>query len=37
MSYGATLAWILFVIILIVTGVLFWSAKHWVFYAGENR
>ena len=37
MSYGATMAWLLFVIILIVTGALFWSAKYWVFYAGENR
>jgi ABC-type sugar transport system permease subunit len=37
MSYGATMAWLLFIIILIVTGALFWSAKYWVFYAGENR
>jgi len=37
MSYGATQAWMLFLIILAVTGVLFWSAKYWVFYAGEQR
>ena len=37
MSYGATLAWLLFIVILAATGVLFWSAKYWVFYAGENR
>ncbi len=37
MSYGATLAWVLFIIILVVTGMLFWSAKYWVFYAGESR
>ena len=37
MSYGATMAWLLFIIILAVTGMLFWSAKYWVFYAGENR
>lgn len=37
MSYGATLAWLLFIIILAVTGLLFWSAKYWVFYAGENQ
>jgi ABC-type sugar transport system permease subunit len=33
MSLGATLAWILFVIILVVTVVLFSKAKNWVFYA----
>jgi multiple sugar transport system permease protein len=37
MSYGATLAWLLFVIILALTGLLFWSAKYWVYYAGEQR
>ncbi len=37
MSYGATQAWLLFILILIVTIVLFWSAKFWVYYAGENR
>jgi multiple sugar transport system permease protein len=37
MSYGATLAWVLFVVILAVTIVLFWSSKYWVFYAGETR
>ncbi len=37
MSYGATQAWLLFILILIVTIALFWSAKYWVYYAGENR
>ena len=37
MSYGATLAWFLFVIILATTLLLFWSARFWVYYAGENR
>jgi ABC-type sugar transport system permease subunit len=37
MSYGATLAWVLFVIILLVTVVLFKTAKYWVYYAGESR
>lgn len=37
MSYGATLAWLLFAAILAVTGVVFWSSKYWVFYAGEQR
>jgi len=37
MSYGATLAWFLFVIILIVTIVLFGTSRFWVYYAGESR
>jgi multiple sugar transport system permease protein len=37
MSYGSTLAWFLFLIILVVTVFLFWSAKYWVYYAGEAR
>ncbi len=37
MSYGSTLAWFLFLIILVVTLLLFWSAKYWVYYAGEAR
>ena len=37
MSYGSTLAWFLFVVILLVTIVLFGTAKYWVYYAGESR
>lgn len=37
MSYGSTLAWFLFLVILAVTILLFWSAKYWVYYAGEAR
>jgi ABC-type sugar transport system permease subunit len=37
MSAGATLSWFLFVIILSVTLVLFWSARFWVYYAGETK
>jgi multiple sugar transport system permease protein len=36
MSYGATLAWFLFLITLAITLVLFWSARFWVYYAGER-
>jgi ABC-type sugar transport system permease subunit len=36
MSYGATLAWVLFLITLGMTLILFWSARYWVFYAGER-
>jgi multiple sugar transport system permease protein len=37
MSYGSTLAWFLFLIILLITIVLFATAKYWVYYAGEAR
>jgi multiple sugar transport system permease protein len=37
MSYGSTMAWLLFMVILLVTVFLFWSAKYWVYYAGETR
>ena len=37
MSYGATLAWLLFLVTLVVTLVLFGTARKWVFYAGEAR
>lgn len=37
MSYGATLAWFLFLIILVITFILFSTAKYWVYYAGDTR
>jgi multiple sugar transport system permease protein len=37
MSDGAALAWVLFMMILIVTVFLFWSARYWVYYASESR
>ena len=36
MSYGATLAWLLFVITLVITLVLFRLSRRFVFYAGER-
>ena len=36
MSYGATLAWLLFVLTLLLTLALFASARRWVYYAGER-
>jgi ABC-type sugar transport system permease subunit len=36
MSYGATLAWLLFIITLSISLLLFWSARRWVYYAGER-
>ncbi len=37
MGYGSTLAWFLFLVILVVTISLFATAKYWVYYAGEAR
>jgi multiple sugar transport system permease protein len=36
MSYGATLAWMLFAISLVLTVLLFRSSRRWVYYAGER-
>lgn len=36
MSYGATLAWLLFGITLVITVLLFRSSRRWVYYAGER-
>ncbi len=37
MGYASALAWILFVVILIVTAIQFWVSKRWVYYEGEGR
>ena len=36
MSYAATLAWALFLAALVVTGLVFWSAKYWVYYEARR-
>ena len=36
MSYGSTLAWVLFMVILIVTVILFSTARYWVYYASDK-
>lgn len=36
MAYGATLAWVLFILTLAVTLVMFAAARRWVYYAGER-
>ena len=36
MAYGATLAWMLFLVTLLITLILFASARRWVYYAGER-
>lgn len=37
MAMGATMAWALFLIVLVVTLVLFRTSRYWVYYAGESR
>ena len=37
MGYGATLAWFLFLISMIATVALFYSARYWVYYAGGDE
>jgi multiple sugar transport system permease protein len=37
MGYGATLAWLMFIFALILTIVLFGTAKYWVYYAADER
>ena len=36
MSYGATLAWLLFGITLVITLLLFRLSRRWVYYAAER-
>ncbi|MBD9388128.1 sugar ABC transporter permease [Rhizobium sp. CG4] len=37
MGYASAIAWVLFVIIMVLTVVAFWSSRHWVYYAGDKR
>jgi multiple sugar transport system permease protein len=37
MGYGSSMAWFLFLVVLLVTVILFSTAKYWVYYAGESR
>lgn len=35
MGYASAMAWILFVIIMLLTAIIFWSSKRWVHYQGK--
>jgi len=37
MGYGATLAWLMFIVSLIITVILFGTDRYWVYYASEER
>ena len=36
MAYGATLAWLLFLVTLVIALIVFRSSRRWVYYAGER-
>lgn len=37
MGYASAIAWVLFVIIMVLTVIAFVSSRHWVYYAGDKR
>jgi len=37
MGYGSTIAWLLFIVALVLTIILFGTARFWVYYASEER
>ena len=37
MGYGATLAWIMFIVALLLTIILFGTSRYWVYYAAEEQ
>ena len=37
MGYGAALAWIMFIVALVIAAILFGTARYWVYYASEER
>lgn len=37
MGYASAIAWVLFVIIMVLTVIAFASSRYWVYYAGEKR
>ncbi|MEM7738379.1 MAG: sugar ABC transporter permease, partial [Deinococcota bacterium] len=37
MGYGSALAWLLFIVTMILTLILFGTAKYWVYYAGAKN
>lgn len=37
MGYASTMAWILFIIVLVLTALIFRSSDAWVYYEGQLR
>lgn len=37
LGYGSALSWVMFLLVVAMTGIAFWSSKYWVFYSGEKE
>jgi len=37
MGYASAMAWVLFIVVLIVTGLLFFTSRYWVYYRSEGN
>ena len=37
LGYGSALSWVMFLLVMMLTGIAFWSSRYWVFYAGEKE
>jgi multiple sugar transport system permease protein len=37
MGYGATIAWLIFLVAIVLTVVLFGTSRYWVYYATDER
>jgi multiple sugar transport system permease protein len=37
LGYASALAWVLFLVVVVITAIVFRTARHWVFYQGEQR
>ena len=36
-GYGSALAWAMFIVIMTLTAIVFWSARYWVHYQYERK
>ena len=37
LGYGSALSWVLFGVMVVISAILFWTSKYWIFYSGEKR
>jgi len=37
MGYASAMAWVMFIITMILAAIQFWGSKRWVYYEGERR
>jgi oligogalacturonide transport system permease protein len=37
MGYGSAISWILFLLVVSLSGLSFWTSRYWVFYSGEKE